>query len=94
MVERRFYSDAWFRVEYEMNKLVITFKAWRITKMDYDNVEKSEAERIHCLSGLIKWDGYCEFNYSDSCDDPSMVGQFCLLMEKIYKFKDEHIDTT
>lgn len=93
MVEVRFYSETWFKVEYktDLDKLAVDFKAWRIIKMDYDNVARSEVDEGHCLSGFIKWDGYCEFDYSDSCNDISMVKQFCLLMEEIYKYKEDHI---
>jgi hypothetical protein len=60
----KFYTDAWFKVEYTVNKVSVNFKAWEIDGLNEDNPELSEIQdKKPVITGYIKWDGCCKFNY-------------------------------
>ena len=89
-IEIVFYSEAWFKVEYTIKESMIIFKAWKIEELSEGSIEESEIEDKPCLTGFIKWDGCCEFNYSEHYCEIYMAEQFYFLMKEIYNYKDSN----
>jgi hypothetical protein len=88
MKEIKFYPEAWFKVEYTGDSIAINFKAWEIEGLDEDNIEQSTICTDPVITGHIKWDGCCEFDYSTHWCGIYKGEQFLLLMKEIYKFQE------
>ena len=84
----KYYLDAWFKVEYSIDKPVINFKVFKFKTIDKDNPEKSETDEEPTITGFIKWDGYCEFDYSEHYCGIHHAEQFLMLMKEIYAFNE------
>ena len=86
----KYYTDHWFKVVYEIEESRVFFKAWRIIELNESNVESSKLERsTPNITGFIKQDGCMEFEQTDHYCGLHHVYQLGLLMEEIYKFKDD-----
>jgi hypothetical protein len=84
----KFYPQAWFKVEYTVNEITVDFKAWEITGLDEENPEQSEIQdKEPVITGFIKCDGCCEFDYSTHICGIHGAEHFLELMKEIYKFK-------
>jgi hypothetical protein len=84
----KFYTEAWFKVEYTVNDITVDFKAWEITGLDEENPEQSEIQdEVPVITGFIKWDGCCEFDYSTHICGIHGAEHFLQLMKEIYQFK-------
>jgi len=91
MKKTLYYKDAWFKAEYIINEGFFDFKCYKIMALDENNIEESDFESDYCLNGTMKWDGCCEFEYSEHYCGIHNAEQFYLLMKEIYKFK-EYLD--
>ena len=84
----KFYPEAWFKVEYTVNEITVDFKAWEITGLDEENPEQSEIQdKDPAITGFIKWDGCCEFEYITHICGIHGAEHFLELMKEIYRFK-------
>lgn len=86
--EVKYYADAWFKIEYEINDISIHFKAWKIDSIDEENIENSD---IHSkdpeITGFIKWDDCMEFKHEPHYCGLYHAEQTLLLIKHIYGFK-------
>lgn len=86
--EIKFYPEAWFKVEYEIQECSVDFKAWKIEGLDEDEPENSTIEEGDPnIKGNIKWDGCMNFTQDDHYCGLYHVEQTALLMTEVYKFK-------
>ena len=84
----KYYPDAWFKVEYEVDEIVVNFKAWRIRALDEEVPENSEIDSGEPdIEGRIKWDGCMNFKQDDHYCGMYHAKQTLILMTEIYKFK-------
>ena len=83
----KLYPEAWFRVEYMVNELAVDFKGWETEHMDAETESQSEMQSDPEITGFIKWDGCCEFDYGSHYCSVNKAEQFAILIKEIYKFK-------
>ena len=84
----KFYPEAWFKVEYDVEDIVVNFKAWRIYALDEENLENSDVViKEPNIEGYIKWDGCMNFKQNDHYCGMYHAKQTLMVMTKIYKFK-------
>jgi len=89
----KYYPEAWFKVEYEVNETSIGFKAWRIKALCEECPRNSELEDSEpCIGGYIKWDGCMNFKQNDHYCGMYHAKQVLMLMSEIYQFKDMIFD--
>lgn len=84
----KYYEDAWFKVEYDIQEVTVYFKAYKISGLDTDNLENSDTEEEPNIEGSIKWDGCMNFNQSDHYCGVEHAEQTLLVVKEIYKFKE------
>jgi len=86
----KFYTDAWFKVEYIINDTRVYFKAWKIEVSNEENPEQSQIrDETPEITGYIKWDGCMEFKHEEHYCSIEHAEQTLLLMNHIYKFNEE-----
>jgi hypothetical protein len=84
----KYYPEAWFKVEYEVEEITVKFKAWKIQSLDEDNPKKSDIGNDEPnIEGYIKWDGCLNFKQDDHYCGMYHAKQTLLLMTEIYRFK-------
>lgn len=89
MIHIENYSEACYKVEYDVKEASIDVKAWRITAFSPD-LSHFDVEEDIALSGYIKSDGCMEFDYNAHYCSLYHAKQFYLLIEEIYKFREMH----
>lgn len=84
----KFYPKSWFKVEYTVDEMTVDFKGWEISGLDEENPDLSEIQdKNPVITGFIKWDGCCEFDYGTHICGIHMAYNFLELMKEIYRFK-------
>ncbi len=81
------YPNSWHKVNYEIEDTLVNFEAFEITGLDEESPELSEFDNEPAITGFIKWDGCCEFDYSTHYCGIHNAEKFLSLMKEIYKYK-------
>ena len=83
----KYYTKAWFKVEYEIYDFYINFKGWKIQELNELNPEVSNIDNETSIEGHIKWDDCMNFTQEDHYCGIHNAKQTLILMTEIYKFK-------
>jgi hypothetical protein len=87
--ETKWYSECWYKVEYQVNEYTIDFRAFKIDGMDEEDISKSTTEETSSVKGFIKWDGCMEFTHEEHYCGLYHAEQTLGLMKEIYIYKGQ-----
>lgn len=83
--QTKYYSEFWYKLEYQVDETRVLFKAWKITGLDEGDLINSDIEDEHTIDGYIKWDGCMEFHQKEHYCGIHHAKQTLGLIEEIYK---------